>query len=108
MQWLLELDSMNTKINSGNYIRPFVWIALATGLALLIPFIAMQFTEEVNWDKADFVIMGSLLLGAGSLFVLISRRVSPRYRVILGALFAAVIVFIWAELAVGVFTKMGS
>lgn len=26
----------------------FGWIGLATGLALLMPFIAMQFTREVN------------------------------------------------------------
>lgn len=45
--------------------RIFIWIALATGLILSIPLIAMQFTSGVNWTLADFVVMGTLLMATG-------------------------------------------
>lgn len=86
----------------------FGWIAVATGIILLIPLIAMQFTNEVNWDLFDFTVMGCALFGTGSLFVLVSRRVPRRYWGIIGVLFAAALVYVWAELAVGVFTNWGS
>ena len=86
----------------------FVWIALATGAILLIPLIAMQFTTEVNWDEKDFIVMGSLLFGMASLFVLAARMVSRKQRLFVGGMCVAVFLYIWAELAVGVFTNLGS
>lgn len=86
----------------------FAWIAFATGLILMIPLIASQFTDEVNWDSADFIVMGILLFSAGSLFVLVSRRLPRRSRVVTGIMIAAAFLYLWAELAVGVFTNLGS
>mgnify|MGYP001824478827 CR=1 FL=1 len=86
----------------------FIWIALATVAILLIPFVAMQFTSEVSWDETDFVVMGSLLFGMSSLFVWVARKVSHRRRVLIGIVFLAAFVYIWAELAVGEFTHFGS
>ena len=86
----------------------FAWIALATCLVVLIPAVAMQFTTEVNWDSTDFVVMGALLFGTGSLFVLVARRVPRKYWLASGVVLAVGFLYIWAELAVGVFTDWGS
>ena len=86
----------------------FVWIALATGLILLIPLIAMQFITEVNWDRIDFIVMGVLLFSTGSLFVLVARRFPRRRRVVIGTMFVVAFLYVWAELAVGIFTNLGS
>ena len=34
----------------------------------------MQFTDEVNWDVADFVIFGVLLFGVGITYELAARK----------------------------------
>ncbi len=86
----------------------FIWIALATAAILLIPLIAMQFTTEVKWDEADFIVMGSLLFGVASLFVLAARKAQRKHRLLIGGMFIAAFLYLWAELAVGVFTNWGS
>ena len=86
----------------------FIWIALASGALLLIPLIAMKITNEVAWNLADFIVMGSLVFGMSSVFVLVARKLPRRHRLIVGGAFVAVFLFIWAELAVGVFTNLGS
>src|SRR3989338_9013358 len=48
-------------------------VAIATILLLMIPFLAMQFTDEVEWGPGDFIVMGILLFSAGFSFVLITR-----------------------------------
>lgn len=73
-------------------------------LLLCIPFIAMQFTNEVNWSLFDFTIAGVLLLGTGLMCELAIRLIKgTRYRllIILGIL--AALFLVWAELAVGIF-----
>ena len=37
-------------------------------LLLLLPLVAMQFTDEVNWSLADFVVFGALWLASVWLF----------------------------------------
>lgn len=86
----------------------FVWIAVATAGLLLLPLAAMQITDEVKWSVMDFVIMGFILFGACSAFVLVARQAPRKYWFAVGLLFALMLCYIWAELAVGIFTNLGS
>lgn len=86
----------------------FAWLALAVCALLLIPYAATQFTSAVNWGVEDFVLMGGLLFVAGSTFVLAARKVRRKHWRAVGALVAIASVYVWAELAVGVFTTLGS
>lgn len=88
--------------------RVFAWLALATGVLLLVPLVAMQFTAEVDWDATDFIVMGGLIFTAGSVFVLIARQVKEKHRLPAALLVAAGFLYVWAELAVGIFTDWGS
>lgn len=86
----------------------FLWIVLVTGLVLLIPLIAMQFTNAVNWSAFDFAAAGILLSGGSSLFVLVARKLARKYWLAAGIVIAIALLYIWAELSVGVFTTLGS
>jgi peptidoglycan/LPS O-acetylase OafA/YrhL len=71
---------------------------------LLIPFILMQFTNEVSWQLADFLIMGILLLVTGLLCELVLRRVKRlTTRIVLCGIILFALFLIWAEMAVGIF-----
>ncbi|MDP1623573.1 MAG: hypothetical protein Q8M08_14675 [Bacteroidales bacterium] len=80
-------------------------IILATiAIFLLIPFIAMQFTNEVNWNLFDFVIMGALLIVTGISCEIILRKVTKlEYRIAICLAIISAFLLIWAELAVGIF-----
>lgn len=76
---------------------------LAAQLVLLIPLVAMQFSDEWDWKLTDFIIVGILLAGVGIGFQLVvsSAKTNP-VRVIIGIMLVAAMVLIWAELAVGI------
>ena len=79
-------------------------IVLATVILLLIPLIAMQFTNEVNWTTIDFVVAEVLLLGTGLMCELVIRKVKKiGYRIAICVSLLVVLLLIWAELAVGIF-----
>ena len=79
-------------------------IVLTVVFLLLIPLIAMQFTDEVDWKLSDFIGMGVLLLGTGLLCELVLRKVKKvGHRIIICGVILVVLLLIWAELAVGIF-----
>lgn len=78
-------------------------VLLLTGLLLLVPWVAMAFTDEVRWGPGDFGVAALLLASAGGAVVLARhclRRGWRRWLAIAGVLLAFALV--WAELAVGV------
>jgi len=77
-------------------------VALGTGLLLMVPLVAMQFTDEVDWNVFDFFIAGALLFGTGTLFVLILRvPENIVYKSAMGLAIGTTFFMIWANLAVG-------
>jgi hypothetical protein len=62
----------------------------------------MKFTDEVNWNLADFAVAGVLLFGAGLTYELIVRKVGNiAYRAAVGLAVAAALILVWVNLAVG-------
>lgn len=73
-------------------------------ILLLIPFIAMQFTDKVSWTLSDFMVMGILLLSTGLIFELAIRKVANfKFRIALCIAIVLAFLIVWAELAVGIF-----
>jgi hypothetical protein len=84
--------------------KRLVIIVLIVALLLLIPLIAMQFTEEVNWTVSDFIAAGVLLLGTGLMLDLVMRKVKKTpIRITFFMIILVILLVIWAELAVGIF-----
>jgi hypothetical protein len=70
---------------------------------LLLPLIAMQFTEEVNWDETDFIVMGAMLTAACGAYELAARMTGNRaYRAAAGLAIAGAFILVWMNLAVGI------
>jgi len=87
---------------TGTRWRILVWGG-ATFL-LLLPLVAMQFTDEVVWDLADFVIFGALLgVALGGYELAMKLTVRAAYRTAAGLAIAAAFFLIWLNLAVGIF-----
>jgi hypothetical protein len=73
-------------------------------LLLLIPFVAMQFTNDVNWSLMDFMMAGILLFGTSLVIELALRKVkSTKHRLLISGIILLLLFLLWAELAVGIF-----
>lgn len=84
--------------------KRLVIIVLTTVILLLIPIIAMQFTEKVDWTMFGFIVGVALLLGTGVLFILALKRIKNIwYRIAICIALLVAFILIWAELAVGIF-----
>ena len=83
--------------------RPAGRVALATALILLVPLVAMQITDEVDWGVADFALAGALLWGTGLLLhkLAAGKARSIAYRVLATAIAVAAIVLGEADDAPG-------
>lgn len=83
--------------------KRLIGIMVTVTLLLLIPIIAMQFTNEVNWNLIDFIVAGALLFGNGLMCELVMRKINKiKYRIAICVALLAVLLLTWAELAVGI------
>ncbi|HLN52387.1 MAG TPA: hypothetical protein VK212_01680 [Lentimicrobium sp.] len=80
-----------------------VTVALVAASLLLIPLIAMQFNEGVNWTLSDFVVAWVLLFGAGFSYALLARKQRKIVAKAATALTVGTGLFlVWSNLAVGI------
>lgn len=85
----------------GSYWRIAAWSAVVG--VLLLPLLAMQFTEEVNWTASDFVFAAILLFGSLGAFEVVARMTGDTaYRVGAGVAIAALFLLTWSNAAVGI------
>lgn len=85
----------------GSRRRTAAWAVAA--LVLLLPLVAMRFSDEVDWDGTDFALAGALIGGAGLAFELAARATAGRaYRAAVGLALAAAFLLVWLNLAVGI------
>jgi hypothetical protein len=65
-------------MRSQSVYRSAVRVALGVALVLSLPLIAMQFTDEVVWSLADFVLAGVLLATIGIALELALKKAGNR------------------------------
>lgn len=79
-------------------------VAVGTLTILLVPLLAMQFSAEIRWTLADFVVAGTLLFGTGLLYELITSKAQTRkQRLLTGVVLLGLLSVVWIQLAVGIF-----
>jgi len=87
-------------------LRSFIYRTFLLLPLLLIPAVAMQFTQEVQWSIGDFLVMGVLLFCLGAGLDLLRQKIfsKPRRRIwtLVVVLF---FLLLWAEMAVGIFNS---
>ena len=64
-----------------------------------------KFIAYAQWPSKEIY---DNVVGTGSLFILVSRRLPQKSRIPVAILFGAALVYLWAELSVGVFTASGN
>lgn len=93
----------NAEDSGGRRGGPWRIAAWGTAaLLVLLPLVAMQFTDEVNWTGADFIFAAVLIGGVGAIFELTVRMSrNHAYRAGVGFALAAAFLIVWANGAVG-------
>ena len=91
----------------NNTLKKYAYVGIITILVLLLPFLGTVFISQMDWSLSDFIVMGLLIFTSGSLFVFLSSIFS-RYKIIIGISILILFLYIYAELAVGIFTNLGS
>lgn len=99
------MKAKNTTVAHSN--KSILYITLGTGAILMIPAVMMQISSEWDWKLFDFIAIGTLLFCAGLFFDFLSRKYKE-HKLLIGIMVFLVTAYIYAELAVGIFTNIGS
>jgi hypothetical protein len=92
-------DNRGRRIAVG---RLAAWAA-AVAFILLIPLVAMQFSDEWDWNLFDFVFAGTVLFGAALLYEFVaSKGGTIAYRAACGVAIVTAVLLVWVNAAVGI------
>ena len=73
---------------------------------LLVPLVANQISDQVNWNIMDFIIMGILLIFSGYWTLRVIKKMKNKSKkVVFISLILLIFLLLWAELAVGIFNS---
>lgn len=76
---------------------------MSVAILLLLPMVAMRFTDAVDWTAFDFAAAALLLTGGAIAYDMATRKArSGRSRVVAGAAVLLFVVILWAQGAVGI------
>lgn len=77
-------------------------VAVVATFILLLPVLAMQFTDEVDWSFFDFVVAWVLLFCTGLTYKLVAGKMGNiMYRAAVGVAVFTALLLVWTNLAVG-------
>jgi hypothetical protein len=97
----MATDGQMMKAGRGSRWTLLLWGGAA--LLLLLPFVAMRFTSEVNWGPEDFIAMGIMLvILCGTIELAVRLSGSKAYRLAVAAAIGGAFLITWANLAVGI------
>lgn len=73
---------------------------------LLVPLVANQISDQVNWNVMDFITMGILLIFSGYWTQIVIKKIkSKSKKVVFISLILLIFLLLWAEMAVGIFNS---
>ena len=102
-EWLSTALKERSITVARNAYRSVIGLALATALILLLIFLSMQITGDMNWGLFDFVFAGAIIFGIGLTYQVVTRKAgNTAYRCAVGLALAAAFILVWVNLAVGV------
>ena len=96
---------MATQTGRDGAWRRFPWRILGwgtAGLLLLLPLVAMQFTQELNWTASDFVFAAVMFGSVGLGLELAVRKGSRAFTGACGLALGASFLSVWITGAVGI------
>ena len=86
-------------------LKKNIVVVLFVLFLLLIPFTMMLLTDRIRWSLLDFTIAGILLVITISTIHFIFRKIkNTKYFIVTSIAFLILMLLIWIEIAVGVFT----
>lgn len=83
-------------------LKHVIILAVVVAALLMVPLVAMQFTDEVVWTAFDFVFAGVVLFGAGITFLYAASRAgNGAYKLAAGLAVFSTLALVWVNAAVG-------